>query len=127
MTSKSAEKSSDPVVVVSSDTHIGPLLQEDLRPYCPQKFLPEFDEYVREFEAYTEVQRQLYPEMYKDDGQGSSFAVPATGPPRAITTCTRGCATWTSTAWPPRWSSTAARTTSRFLLKGVRGEGHRAP
>ena len=25
-----------PVVIVSNDTHIGPRLVEDLRPYCPQ-------------------------------------------------------------------------------------------
>jgi len=33
--------------VVSSDTHIGPLLDKQLRPYCPQKYLDAFDEYAR--------------------------------------------------------------------------------
>src|SRR5437660_662431 len=64
------EESSDPVVVVSSDTHIGPFLKDDLRPYCPQKYLSDYDEYVREFEAYADTQRCLYPEMYEDDGTG---------------------------------------------------------
>ena len=32
--------------VVSSDTHIGPLLEEQLRPYCPQKYVEAFDEYA---------------------------------------------------------------------------------
>lgn len=36
----------DPLVVVSSDCHIGPRLVEDLRPYCPSKLLDEFDAYV---------------------------------------------------------------------------------
>ena len=32
-----------PLVVVSSDTHIGPRLREDLRPYCPAQHLDAFD------------------------------------------------------------------------------------
>jgi predicted TIM-barrel fold metal-dependent hydrolase len=40
-----------PLVVVSSDTHIGPLLVEQLRPYCPKKYIDSFDEYVRTWEA----------------------------------------------------------------------------
>lgn len=32
-----------PVIVVSSDTHIGPRLREDLRPYCESALLDEFD------------------------------------------------------------------------------------
>ena len=61
---------SAPVVVVSSDTHIGPYLKDDLRPYCPPKYLSAFDDYVAEFDAYSAVQRELYPEMYEDDGTG---------------------------------------------------------
>jgi predicted TIM-barrel fold metal-dependent hydrolase len=38
--------SSDPLVIVSSDCHIGPRLVEDLRPYCPLGLLDAFDEYV---------------------------------------------------------------------------------
>ena len=36
----------DPLVVVSSDTHIGPRLREDLRPYCPAQHLKAFDDAV---------------------------------------------------------------------------------
>jgi len=36
----------DPLVVVSSDTHIGPRLQADLRQYCPAKYLGAFEEAV---------------------------------------------------------------------------------
>jgi predicted TIM-barrel fold metal-dependent hydrolase len=39
---------SDPVVVVSNDTHIGPRLVQDLRPYCPGKYLEEFDRFATE-------------------------------------------------------------------------------
>jgi predicted TIM-barrel fold metal-dependent hydrolase len=34
------------LVVVSSDTHIGPLLEAQLRPYCPEAHLEEFDALV---------------------------------------------------------------------------------
>ncbi|WP_063820899.1 amidohydrolase family protein [Parafrankia elaeagni] len=37
-----------PVVVVSGDTHIGPRLVEDLRPYCPKEYLDEFDRFAAE-------------------------------------------------------------------------------
>jgi len=37
-----------PVVVVSCDTHIGPRLDEDLRPYCPAGQLAAFDEFASE-------------------------------------------------------------------------------
>ena len=35
-----------PAVIVSSDTHIGPRLVEDLRPYCPQRHLGDFDAFA---------------------------------------------------------------------------------
>jgi predicted TIM-barrel fold metal-dependent hydrolase len=38
--------SADPAVIVSSDTHIGPRLVEDLRPYCPRRYLGAFDEFA---------------------------------------------------------------------------------
>ena len=37
---------SEPVVIVSNDTHIGPRLVEDLRAYCPTKHLDEFDRFA---------------------------------------------------------------------------------
>src|SRR5437763_14912907 len=37
---------SAPVVIVSNDTHIGPRLVEDLRPYCPSRYLDEFDSFA---------------------------------------------------------------------------------
>src|SRR5437763_16895698 len=35
---------SEPIVVVTSDSHIGPR-PEDLRPYCPAAYLKDFDQY----------------------------------------------------------------------------------
>jgi predicted TIM-barrel fold metal-dependent hydrolase len=35
-----------PLVVVTTDSHIGPRLREDLRPYCPKKYLEEYDAYI---------------------------------------------------------------------------------
>jgi predicted TIM-barrel fold metal-dependent hydrolase len=37
----------EPLVIVSADTHIGPRLIEDLRPYCPAQHLDDFDEYAK--------------------------------------------------------------------------------
>jgi predicted TIM-barrel fold metal-dependent hydrolase len=39
------------VVIVSCDTHIGPRLREDLRPYCPKKYLDDYDDFVAYVEA----------------------------------------------------------------------------
>lgn len=35
-----------PVIVVSVDTHVGPRLAEDLRPYCPKQHLEAFDQLI---------------------------------------------------------------------------------
>jgi predicted TIM-barrel fold metal-dependent hydrolase len=34
------------VVIVSCDTHVGPRLKQDLRPYCPTKLLDDFDDFT---------------------------------------------------------------------------------
>jgi predicted TIM-barrel fold metal-dependent hydrolase len=55
---QSAER---PYMVVSCDSHAGPSLERSLRPYCPSKYLDEFD-------AYAKVQREyLGPELYFGD------------------------------------------------------------
>jgi predicted TIM-barrel fold metal-dependent hydrolase len=40
-----------PLVIVSCDTHIGPRLREDLRPYCPKGVLDDFDAQADELAA----------------------------------------------------------------------------
>jgi predicted TIM-barrel fold metal-dependent hydrolase len=39
-------QTSTPLVIVSCDTHIGPRLDPDLRPYCPPELQDEFDAYA---------------------------------------------------------------------------------
>jgi len=34
------------MVIVSGDSHVGPRLKEDLRPYCPKEHLEEFDRFI---------------------------------------------------------------------------------
>lgn len=48
-------QTSAPYVVVSCDTHIGPRLVEDLRPYCPKDLLGSFDAYASELQARKEA------------------------------------------------------------------------
>lgn len=42
---------SDPVVVASCDSHVGPLLKEQLRPYCPKQYLEQFDDFAARYAA----------------------------------------------------------------------------
>ncbi len=34
-------------LVVSSDSHAGPSLERDMRPYCPQRYLPDFEDFAK--------------------------------------------------------------------------------
>src|ERR1700733_1468561 len=38
-----------PVVVVSCDSHVGPLLEQQLRDYCPREYLDDFDAFVKDY------------------------------------------------------------------------------
>ena len=49
-----------PAVVVSCDSHVGPRLVEDMRPYCPKKYLARYDEFVQQHEAGVEAMRELF-------------------------------------------------------------------
>jgi hypothetical protein len=57
-------QTSEPVVVVSNDTHIGPRLVEDLRLYCPATYLDEFDR----FAASTAAEREAATTMLEGSG-----------------------------------------------------------
>jgi predicted TIM-barrel fold metal-dependent hydrolase len=54
----------DPFVVVSADTHIGPLLREQLREYCPQRHLEAFDEFVVADREYRASLRESAPHFF---------------------------------------------------------------
>src|SRR5262245_56034477 len=43
------------VVIVSSDTHVGPRLVEDLRAYCPAQYVDEFDRFAERAAAEREA------------------------------------------------------------------------
>lgn len=49
----------DPVVVVSNDTHIGPRLVEDLRPYCPASLLENFDRFAESSRAQKDAAARM--------------------------------------------------------------------
>ena len=55
---------SEPAVIVSNDTHIGPRLVEDLRSYCPSRHLDEFDR----FAASTAADRRSAQAMLEGSG-----------------------------------------------------------
>ncbi len=42
----------EPYIVVSTDSHVGPSLKNQLRQYCEPKYLDEFDEFVAEMEQH---------------------------------------------------------------------------
>lgn len=48
-----------PAMVVSSDSHVGPRLEQDLRPYCPEQWLEEFDNDVSKQNYLVEKQARL--------------------------------------------------------------------
>ena len=65
----------DPVVVVSCDSHAGPLLEEQLRPYCPAAHLDEFDRFTAAHRAHGEATRmRLNSRLTNDDDELARFA-----------------------------------------------------
>lgn len=48
--STNAAGDQDRYLIVSTDSHVGPLMKEQLRDYCPPKYLEEFDDYVASWE-----------------------------------------------------------------------------
>jgi predicted TIM-barrel fold metal-dependent hydrolase len=51
LTGSNAESASsgadEPYLVVSTDSHVGPSLEHDLRPYCPPEYLDDFDAFAK--------------------------------------------------------------------------------
>ena len=44
-------------MVFSADTHVGPRLVEDLRPYCPKMYLEQFDDFAS---SDTQIRRFVW-------------------------------------------------------------------
>lgn len=51
----------DTVIVVSCDAHVGPRMEEDLRPYCAAKYLERYDAWIAEEKAAALVQQGSAP------------------------------------------------------------------
>ena len=99
----------DRYMIVSADSHVGPLVEEQLREYCPGPRLDDFDEFVRLWEPTKRP-------TWDDDGpyfKGTSFT-DKVRQRTAETTSTDGvfdpphtsAATWTPTGSRPRSSTT---------------------
>jgi predicted TIM-barrel fold metal-dependent hydrolase len=54
------------VMVFSADTHVGPRMQ-DLRPYCPQKYLSAFDDFAASSFAQAASNIEKHDFMYSDE------------------------------------------------------------
>ncbi|WP_236787751.1 amidohydrolase family protein [Amycolatopsis sp. GM8] len=46
-------------LIVSSDSHAGPPPEKYLRPYCPEKYVRDFDEYCAQARVHAEKMREL--------------------------------------------------------------------
>ena len=62
----------EPVVVVSCDSHVGPLLEEQLRAYCPERHLESFDEFVAQQRAARTATADGF--VYRDDHPNTRLA-----------------------------------------------------
>ena len=52
-----------PTVIFSSDSHCGPRMVEDLRPYCPSGYLDEFDRFATPFAAMQQLEPREFLKM----------------------------------------------------------------
>jgi predicted TIM-barrel fold metal-dependent hydrolase len=57
------ERRGEPYIIVSTDAHAGPAPEEHLRPYCPERYLEEFDAYCRDSRRSYE---SIVAEVYRD-------------------------------------------------------------
>jgi predicted TIM-barrel fold metal-dependent hydrolase len=64
------EMQDKPLVVVSADTHIGPLLKDQLRDYCPKRYLEAFDGFVAEDREYRSSLREAAPYFFVETEAG---------------------------------------------------------
>lgn len=68
-----ADLRGQPFMIVSSDSHAGPPPEKYLRPYCPEKYLREFDEYCASARAYAEKMTKLVNEGRAGDKANPSL------------------------------------------------------
>ena len=58
-----------PLMLFSSDSHVGPRLVEDLRAYCPKKYLEQYDEFASSESANPELGLFFFLETFSDEYQ----------------------------------------------------------
>jgi predicted TIM-barrel fold metal-dependent hydrolase len=76
-----ANETGAPYIVVSTDSHASPLMEEQLRPYCPAKYLDLFDEAVAGWRQQVRDQEaMLHPERRRSSSGIGSDADPNISP-----------------------------------------------
>lgn len=60
----------EPAIIVSSDSHIGPRLREQLRDYCPKKYLDDYDDFLRVHEAAADQATNYQMSVYGSELAG---------------------------------------------------------
>ena len=70
---RDAERATEPLVVVSCDSHIGPTF-DDLRPYCDAAHVEAFDEYRRGYEEMLRAVEESGQPFYGGTGNDSEEA-----------------------------------------------------
>jgi hypothetical protein len=73
-----------PLIVVSSDSHVGPRLTEDLRRYCPSEFLSDFDQFTAANSDAWAQTRDSRVGIEDDETQGASTQVAAEAMQREV-------------------------------------------
>ena len=71
-----AAPTAEPYVVVSIDSHVGPSVQHQLRDYCEEKYLPDFDRFAAEMQGKGSVLRTAAAES----DSGETFSLGAASP-----------------------------------------------
>ena len=57
----------EPLMLFSSDSHVGPRLVEDLRGYCPKKYLTRYDDFASSEIANPDVGLEMFLETFSDE------------------------------------------------------------
>src|SRR5437868_4372851 len=69
----------DHAVVITCDSHSGPLLKEHMRQYCPAKYLQQFDEFAEQATSLSAAMQQARRQQAGSRSEGTGGAVAGTG------------------------------------------------
>lgn len=68
--SEGLPRDGDPYLVVSTDSHVGPSLERDLRPYCPPGHLDDFDAFAEKVGEETRAFVELFERKLREAVDG---------------------------------------------------------